>query len=245
MLQTVSTILSHLLVTLPSIVYHGLINEYNRITALPLVNEQTYNNNIVIFVHGRGGHHSNFTPLIENIDLINMDDMDSFLSSKCKFFMRTVDLGDTTDTSIDDDVAKLQECLNIYRECRIILVGLSKGGVVIMRYITTIDDTRIQKIITISSPLHGTYATTLLSDDSITNKELCYKSQITQDIAKSNISIPIFHVAPMWDHLIIPTNSAIYSTTDQNNIYYYSGLYSHTGIIHDMDIAYIILHWIS
>lgn len=158
---------------------------------------------------------------------------------------------------ISQDVDKLKKSLELYPECNIILIGLSKGGLVVTRYVTTMSDERIRRVITISSPLMGlqpglligvigTKITKLLSKDSITHKELGYGSELTRDIAKEISGIvPINHVVPKWDHLIIPTSAAYYPTTNVRNIYYYKGMYSHTGITYSKDVAIAIATWIN
>lgn len=236
MLRTICVALLHLLITFPSFVYHGIINLYYRFTwGVP--NQQILKGkNVIICVHGRGGHYTNFVPLIENLW--------SFIDGK--YYIRTVDLGNTRHTPIDQDVDKLKKSLELYPECNIILIGLSKGGLVVTRYVTTMSDERIRRVITISSPLRGTKITKLLSKDSITHKELGYGSELTRDIAKEISGIvPINHVVPKWDHLIIPTSAAYYPTTNVRNIYHYKGMYSHTGITYSKDVAIAIATWIN
>lgn len=235
MMSVIFTALLHLTVTLPSFIYHGSLNLYNRIITPYPIKTNLYDANVVIFVHGRGGHYSDFKSLIYNIKI---------LGTYSSNYLRVVDLGNTRNTSIDDDANKLKEELEIYKNCNICLVGLSKGGVVVMRYITTIKDNRIRKVITISSPLMGTKLASLLPKNSITYKELSYDSKLTQEIASNKFLIPICHIVPKWDHVIIPSSSAAYLNTYPGNIYYYKGFYNHVGIVHDKEIAKIIAKWI-
>lgn len=225
----------HLLITLPSLIYHGLSNLYYRCITPPPSTIVLKDKNVIVFVHGRGGHHSNFVPLINNIK--------PKISNR--YYLRTVDLGDTRNTSIDEDMFKLKGALDIYPDCAITLVGLSKGGVDTMRYVTYFNmDTRIERVITISSPLRGTRITGLLSKESITNKELGYRSKITRHIKTIGINIPVYHIVPTWDHLIIPTSSAYYRSTEEERIYYYTGLFNHVGITYSKDVAIAIVSWI-
>ena len=224
----------HLLITSPSLIYHKFYDIYYRLTANALCQTVLKDKKVVVFVHGRGGHYSNFIPLINNLKYKIPQD----------YHLKPICLGNNKHTSVDDDVYNLQIALQLYPDCEITLIGLSKGGVVILRYITTIKDSRIKKAITISSPLMGTRMTQLLSSESITNKELGFRSELSKDLEMSNINVPIYHVVPRWDHVINPTSSAAYPNTPQSNIYYYNGTYSHTGIIYSNDVANTIASWL-
>jgi len=128
----------------------------------------------------------------------------------------------------------------MYHDCEIILIGLSKGGVVVARYVTTICDKRIKKVITISSPLHGTIMTELLPKDSLIHRDIGYLSELVRNTAAAitQCSVPIYHIVPRWDHIII-------RSTDSDNIYHYTGFYSHMGITHSHEIAHVIIKWLS
>lgn len=227
--------LYHLTITLPSTIYHSCYDMYYRVTSQPLILDNVKNKKVVIFVHGRGGHYSNFTPIIEQLEE----------KLQGEYYLFPIDLGDNSDTSVDEDVFNLQHWLDYYQDCEITLVGLSKGGVVILRYATTIKDTRIKKLITISSPIRGTKMTELLPIDSITHRELGFKSKLSKDLAGANINVPLYHIVPKWDHIIYPTSSARHTKTPRKNIYKYKGIYSHTGIIYDQDVINRIADWIS
>jgi hypothetical protein len=92
----------------------------------------------------------------------------------------------------------------------------------------------------------GTDLTSLLDEKSITHQELGSLSPLTQTIYHSieNIQIPIYHIVPTWDHLIVPTSSAKYPSTPKNNIFYYEGYYNHIVITYDNEIAKAISKWI-
>ena len=55
----------------------------------------------------------------------------------------------------------------------------------------------------------------------------------------------IYHVVSEWDNVIIPASAAKYDDILESNIYYYGGLYSHAGIVHDEDVAQSIVQWLS
>lgn len=242
--------LYHLILTSPSCIWHGIINLYQRVlyishrnipvsTIEPSILEPILQHEkVVIFVHGRGGHHTNFIPLVYN--LINHYKLSGYYFGKAN-------LGWNSSTSVDEDVKKLSRELDKYIDCEITLVGMSKGGVVCARYATTQNDIRIKRVITISAPLRGTLATKFLGTNSVTNRELGYHSDLTETIAAeiAKIAIPIHHVVPKWDHLIIPTANAEYDSTPETNIFYYQGYYSHVGIPHSPEIASKIANWIT
>jgi len=76
----------HLLITLPSFIYHECLNIFNRLTSEPLQNEK-----IIILVPGRGEHYTNFLPLIKNIAVSK--------GLKLNYKIRMVNIGDTKQTS--------------------------------------------------------------------------------------------------------------------------------------------------
>lgn len=145
MLTTLATCIWHLAVTFPSFIYHGFLNNYYRSITLAFNEEHLYMKNVVVFVHGRGGHHADFNPMINHIR------NQSLLPS---YHLRTVYLGDTHYTTIDQDVETLRKHMEHYHDCSITLVGLSKGGSAVTKYAPT--NPCVRKVITISSPLRGT-----------------------------------------------------------------------------------------
>lgn len=234
-LKTIIIVSCHLFMTFPSLIYHRTINLYRRIMAKSLIHTELYQKKIVVFVHGRGGHYTNFNTLIQNLK--NKPELEDY-------YLTAVDLGYNRHTPLDKDVEKLTEFLTAFKECSITLVGMSKGGLTVMKYTTSINDSRIIKIITISAPLQGTIVTNLLSPDSISHQELGYNSKIVNEISEIKIDIPIYHIIPRWDHLIIPTKSAQYNNTPGTQIYHYNGYYSHIGIIYNKEISNIIGKWL-
>lgn len=237
--------ISHFSLTVPSIILHGTTNLYRRLTfqGIPLITGGNTNKTI-LFVHGRGGHHTNFQSLINNL---------SKLTNEYNFY--AIDLKSNYGTTIDEEVERVKQWIDSHLDHEITLIGVSKGGVVCMRYITKYLDTtnnktnrRIKRVITISSPLKGTKVTKFLSVNSLANKELGYKNdlltEVEQQVSEIKNKIDIYHVVPKWDYLIIPTDSAKYDFTPENNIYYYNGLYSHVGIPFSNEIANRIALWL-
>lgn len=230
--KTVGIIIYHFIRTIKSInfifitFYHKTFPELKY--DLPLNDK-----NVVVFIHGRNGHYNDFKYLINNINSLNqLTDL---------YILRTVDLGNTGYTSIDEDVFTLQNKLNIYNNCNITLVGHSKGGVIGLRYMTKKNDARIKKIITISSPLKGTLSASLFPLSSPVRTALGFNNKISQEIENDIVDFnSIYHIVPTWDHLIIPTSSAKYNNTPESNIYYYKDSYSHGTLQYSLEIAQVI-----
>lgn len=232
----------HLLLTLPSFGYHGSLNLYRRFVSWPAnppLPRIAFGQNVVVFVHGRGGHPSQFDTTIWNLKSI----------LPTSYLLQTVNLGNTFSTKLDSDVAMLEQELKIYSNCNLILVGVSKGGLICLRYLATKSDPRIQKVISISSPLQGTQATSLTSPSSLVHQELGYQSPITQEtyklLTKDQLEHQIYHIVPKWDYLIIPNTAAAYPDTNPDHIYQYEGYYSHIVIPHSVEIANILSKFIG
>lgn len=164
------------------------------------------------------------------------------------YVIRKPCLGETGQTETDEDVDRLVEELKIYENCKIILVALSKGGNVIMRYITRIKDPRIQKGITISSPVRGTEIASLFPPTSPVYKSLSYKNDLVREVKeklKLN-NIPIYHIVPKWDFLLIPNKVSYYKTTPEERIYRYNGWwYGHPGILYCLDVSKATIRFIK
>ena len=247
--NTIKIAIYHCGITAPSLLYHGLPLKFIRpkyISNTPLVNK-----NVIVFVHGRNGWHSDFDALIVNLKLLlpnNLSENNILISEK-KYALRSINLGETGYTSIEEDAKRLKTELKIYENCKIVLIGLSKGGLTIMKYATKYNDARLIKLITISSPLKGTQIVSLLfSQKSSVFESLSFNNSIVNQIIKDkqNLNVPIYHIVPTFDHLIIPTSSAKYDDTPDENIYYYDGYYySHAGICFNIDVAKSIIKWIQ
>ncbi len=144
-LKTMALILCNTFVTLPSLIYHNSINKYNKFTLVKPSYEPLKDKNIIIFVHGRNGSWSDFIQLINNIkkhtEILSVNQLlENGYSVKDKnmviklnnnlYALRTVDLGETGHTTIDEDSNRLHEQLAIYQDCQISLISYSKGGLV-------------------------------------------------------------------------------------------------------------------
>lgn len=87
--------LSHLLLTGPSIIYHSLLTLYYRIISKPSILLCQSDKDVIVLVHGRGGHYSNFHTLSHN------------LQKHLPHVVFSVDLGDYRNTTIDTDASTL------------------------------------------------------------------------------------------------------------------------------------------
>lgn len=235
-LETTKIFLTHFVVTLPSTIFHTILNKYRRFTIFTYDKMPLTNKNVIVFVHGRNGYFTDPYPLMDNLNYL-VDE---------KFLLRTVYLNETADSSIEEDMDKLKKELEVYQDCSIILIGISKGGVTVANYYTLAGDIRIKKAITISSPLLGTQIASAFSNDSAVYKALSYQNdQVkTTELAAKHFN-HLYHIVPRFDHLIIPTSAAYYETTPKERIYFYEGfLYSHSGICYNYDVAKNIATWI-
>lgn len=235
-ITTATTFTTHLIATLPSTIYHTFWNKYRRYTTHHIDRTPLQNKDIVIFVHGRNGYPTDFDPMINDLQYMIEE----------KYYLRSIYLGDTSFTSIEEDVEKLKEEISIYEDCSIILVGVSKGGVVVSTYFTAITDHRIKKAITISAPLFGTEIASAFPTDSKVHQALSHNNSLLLKTFQKPRSSNIYHIVPTWDTLIIPTCSAFYPTTNDKNIFHYTGiLYGHNGICYSPDVIKKVAQWIQ
>lgn len=239
---TACTVSTHFMVTLPSNIYHKLMDTYHRYVIVdydktPLIGEK-----VVIFVHGRNGHHADLTPLAHNLNIIiNHVPINSLKNIHFRF----VHLGSTGDTLIEEDVIMLKNQLEPYQHCDITLVGLSKGGATVATYYLTMNDYRINKVITISSPIMGTDVASAFDTDTNTYKALSSDNSLSLLMNIKAKDKNIYHIVPRWDHLIIPNTNAKYPNTDREHIYYYNQFsHGHSGICYDIIVAYKIAEWL-
>jgi hypothetical protein len=182
-------------------------------------------------VHGKDGKSSWFLPLINNVKPL--------ISSSYQF--RLINLGLDENSTIDEDTTKLRNELQAYPDCDIILIGQAEGGLTIVRYVTTVEDPRIQGLITIQSPLLGT------ETDNSPAYRYSPKNPIIQEMAQkvAALDLPIYHIVNMWDHAMIPLTAAAYPTTPSQNIYYCYWPYSSRGLNYSCVIAKVIAGWIN
>lgn len=232
----------HFIITFPSIIYHSFLNRYERYTDTNIYDDRILvNKNIIVCIHGRNGYPTDFTPLIKNLKQ-SKKIMDSYE-------ILLIKLGDTSHTSIDDDANIVHKKLSIHKNCNYTLIGLSKGGLVAMRYATKYKSSNIDKIITISSPLYGTYIASLFPKSSEVYKSLSYNNDIVKNIDESrkdnSNSYVLYHIVPTYDFMIIPVESSYYNDTPTSNIYNYKGsVYGHTGIMYSNDVLNAIINWL-
>lgn len=225
--------LIHLFVTLPLTIIYVIISASNRIFSKPDDITNISADKLIVFVHGRGGHFSNFDTLIKNMSVENYG----------KF---RVNLGKTSYTSIREDSQNLYNQLLKSDSREIILVGLSKGGLIVMDYLTNFSDKRISKVITISSPLKGTKIANMTPDDSIPYTELSYQSKICKKIEKRAAKYYdiIYHITPAWDHMIQPLDSSYYDFTPKDHVYHFTQYNGHIGIIGSKKVSDVISNFI-
>lgn len=233
-LHTALSVIVHFTATSPSNIYHTLMDRYHRYTTPDYDKSALCDKNVVVFVHGRNGQPADMLPLINNIHNIN------------NYYLRTVSLGPTKNTLIEEDLMTLKHELEPYVHCNIILVGMSKGGVTAATYFLSMNDERIKAAITISSPVMGTEVVDIFDRDSNVYKALGRNNTLALSMNEKAKNKQLYHIVPTWDHLIIPSCASFYPNTDKNNIYYYTKMmYGHSGICYDPDVATQIAAWIK
>lgn len=225
----------HIIITLPSIVYHGIIHTYNRLmvgsSEIFIKNSES---KTLVFLHGKGGDPCNFDFIVR------------YLLSKIgtKYNIYVPYLGDTNTSSIDEDANTLLNKLN--NRCisldNLILIGLSKGGLIASYFAANYHS--VDKIITISSPMMGTKMADLHWDKKVRDA-LGFMNNSAVELSQKVITNQYYHIVPTYDHVITPIESSYYITTPPENIYYYEGLHSHIGVTHSPDICDKILSWIQ
>lgn len=237
---TIILIVVHFTVTLPSFIVEGTYNTYRRCAYSEMRPTIQHTTNLIVCVHGRGGHSSNFNPLIDNL-------RNRGLSHDVVAF----NLGDTRGTSVQTDAQVLHDKLTQFIQANqsydITLMGLSKGGLVAIYYANNFSfpNVKVTRIITISSPLQGTRAANIFPQDSVTYKELGYHNDFVIELANNLPNVPLYHVVPLWDHVIIPTSAAKYETTPDSQIYYYQGYLNHIAIPYSPEVADKIISWLQ
>jgi pimeloyl-ACP methyl ester carboxylesterase len=221
----------HASLTFPSILYHTIYDQYLRSHSEVRHNSLPEGiHNVVVCVHGRGGHATDFEYLINQL-------------KSDKYHFLAFHLKNNSHTSVSDDVKLIKTYLIplMSRINKIIFIGLSKGGLTSIKYAIEYPE-KIEKIITVSSPLNGTYVANNYPFCKNTRKELSYKSKFTEEIRELSKHLPIYSIVPKYDHMIIPTNSAHYPHC---KTYFYSGYYSHSGILYSSEVINQIKDWIG
>jgi len=188
----------------------------------------------VVFIHGKGGNPCHFDFIVENFIMRYKDKYNIFVPY----------LGNNNHSSIEDDANILLNRLYA-RDIslnNLILVGLSKGGLVASYFATNFNS--VEKIITISSPMMGTKMADLHWNKNV-RSALGYMNEEVVALSQTANMNRYYHIVPKYDHVINPIESSYYSSTSNNNIYYYEGLHSHIGVTHSSDICDKILSWID
>jgi len=252
-------ILRNFILTLPSILYHGtksLIQKFKSNNKNDIIFNEVNTENLILLVHGYHGHPCNFTPLINN--LVEIDPKINDVWN-----IRAVNLNqfDNYDNNtVENEAQLIQNYLELTEFSNVILIGLSKGGLVCAKiYANT--NLNVKKLITISSPLVGTRACDLFLPKILdcingnldtVRKDLGYKSSVScntlnalmesNDCDKNNI----YHIVPQYDHLIFPSSTAMYDFVKEENIMRYNNVnYSHIGMPFNKEIAVSINKWIN
>ena len=233
MASILGEVLINLFVSLKNTVVGSFYKIYHKSKAIPddkIIEDQT----VIAFIHGRNAHYTEGDVLIKNLYNIGIP-----------YKIIRIDLGDTSESTIEHDADTLSDELSTLINCKIVLLGMSKGGLVASHYISTSEDPRIVKIITISSPLYGTKIANL-SPSKAVNDQLGYNNSVVLELSNKikNINIPFYHIVPKWDHVIIPNTSAFYNFTPLDRIYFDTSKSGHLGILNNENIANIIYSWI-
>lgn len=215
--------------TSPSILYHSLYDMRLRSISPPRHNYLPPNkHDIILCLHGRGGHPSDFQYLIDKLE---PETNAKFLAFHIK----------NSNTLISEDVEAIKLNLKPLMDQikSITILGLSKGGLTAIKF--ALDCDLVTKIITISSPLNGTCIANNYPFCANTRKELAYNSESTQRLKEESKHLNIYSIVPKYDHMIIPTESSYYP---HSKIYFYNGYYSHAGILYAPQVIDKIKEWI-
>lgn len=243
--------------------YDVMLSIYHRLTITAREQRlKLVNRNVIVFVHGRNGKVTDFIRTVENIVAlsdggvvdgewdIGSDEIDSFQNKVVRlggedYALRIVNLGATGNTSIAQDSAALRKAIKKFEDCNITLVGMSKGGLVCVDYSSRFADRRIKKIITISSPMRGTKSALFFPDGSVVHENLGFGTETINAIMNNKPNLPIYHIVPTWDHLIIPLWSAKYEDTPEDRIFEYkSNVCGHGNIQTNIQVAEHIIKWV-
>lgn len=255
-------IFRNFLLTLPSIIYHGsrsLIEKFKHHQKDDIIYNAVETNNLILFVHGYHGHPCNFNPLVNNLIMLNHALLESWN-------IRAVNLNQFTnyeDNTVKNEAMLILNYLEVTEFKNVILIGLSKGGLVCTHAYSIHDPVKhfIKKIITMSSPLNGTRSCDLYLPkildyvngnlDSVRD-DLGYSSSTSCNtlntlLTNHNINKDcIYHIVPEYDHLIYPSSTAMYSFVKADNIFTHTKIsYSHIGIPFNLEIAAQINLWIN
>ena len=248
-----------MIITSPSIIYHGLSHTYNRhlfgfseillAGSDPHLSMDIYHNTFssppldpkfktLVLIHGHGGQPCDFDFIVRYL----VENAKSTADTSYNIYVPY--LGDNTTTSIEEDASTLRlrlQSQNIPMD-NLILIGLSKGGLAASYFASHFHPPL--KIITISSPMFGTQVADLHWDKNV-GSVLGYMNSSLVALSHMATSSTFYHIVPRYDHIISPVDSCFYPSTPPSNIYHYDGLHSHIGITHSSDVCDKLSSWIS
>jgi pimeloyl-ACP methyl ester carboxylesterase len=235
----------HSIITLLSILLWGPNKLYNRLkyfikkywfknpNEIPFITDS----NVVLLIHGRGGCPTDFSPLYESL-------------SKTHNNVFCVDLGNTVNTTVEEDTMELDRQIQNMTNCNITCIGHSKGGIICSNYLNKYNNNNnniITKVITISSPVKGTALASLACG--IANTDLMYKSdhliEIEDGLLLKEYSAKIFHIVAIYDNVILPVETSYFDHVPKENVYMYKGLYNHCCLPYDKEIIDVIHAWLK
>jgi hypothetical protein len=250
-------ILRNFIVTLPSIIYHGtlsLVSKFRHDSKKDIIFNTVDSNNLILLVHGYHGHPCNFTPLINNLCIdSNIKDNWNIIAVNLNQFEKY------EDNTVQNEASYILQYIQNCNFENIILIGLSKGGLVCATAYA-MNSMKIKKVITICSPLKGTRSCDLYLPkildiingnlDSVRN-DLGFCSSTSSNtlnlLADTEVNYKnIFHIVPTYDHMIYPSTAALYPFVPNDNVFIYTGtMYSHIGVPFNKEIANVIIKWIN
>lgn len=213
LINLIGIFLSHIPKTIVGIFYSIFYKFFNRNVEIGhgykgLIFNTSHFNKLILFIHGRGGSSSCFKKMADEINkngefkdwnMIAIQYEKNSLKDQEKY------VGDWIEKSGYDEI---------------IVIGLSKGGLLAVNLSLKFES--IKKIITISSPLYGTFtANYFLSKKNKEYKDLSYSSELHKELEHdfSEKNIEMFHIIPKKDFFIYPSSSSFYRKTPPNNIF--------------------------
>lgn len=145
--------------------------------------------------------------------------------------------------SIEEDVEALHtELAKFTTYSNIILLGLSRGGLVAVQYVSKYPDDNacISKVITVAAPLRGTRIAQFIPFDCSAKRDMC--------INDSNLAcppIPIYHIGIVYDMVVYPITTCFLDETPNDRRYIYTGVYGHHSILCAPEIQTKIIEWVQ
>jgi len=222
---------SNLLITLPSIAFHGITSRYNNWT---IINNTTLPHGIhdvIVFVHGVDGCSAEFLTM-----------RNEFTNRNIPYEMIAIDFGSNSGIPVHEEVETLHNILfSQWDHIKTIrFVGHSKGGIVTILYAKKYPE-KIVSMVTISSPIKGSLIASYNPIYPVVRRELGFNSPTIKNLIPHNPSYKLLHIIPFFDHLIQPVGVA---KSPYGQVYYYTGFYSHNGIMCAPDVIDVIYHFL-